>query len=163
MLLDGKNTRISETIQELINMSIKEIKDKINDYDTKIWKNAAITKKTMQTYLNHKDQIKQETWIRNGKKYEIMVRARADALDLKWRGMGESRDKTCPLCQESEETLIHFVLRCSKLQAIREKYQIMKSNIGEEIKMKKLLYFDEEDQQETYIPRHNIFPVEGEK
>ena len=105
----------------------------------------------MQTYLNHKDQIKQETWIRNGEKYEIIVRARADALDLKWRGMGENGDKTCPLCQGSEETLTHFVLRCSKLKPIREKYQIMRSNIGEEIKMKKLLYFNEEDRQEAYI------------
>ena len=30
------------------------------------------------------------------------------------------RDKTCPICTQSNETEIHFIMRCHKLEQIRK-------------------------------------------
>ena len=76
---------------------------------------VSTSKKDMHgLYTNYKEIIRQETWIRNSKKDQSMVRARANALDLKCRGMNEQKIKTCPLCQETEESMEHFIPKCCK-------------------------------------------------
>ena len=73
------------------------------------------------------------------------ARARINALKLeehKGRGI-EGYDKTCRLCGEEEEDLVHFVSNCKKLEAVRN-YEILDKNTNNsEERMRKLLYRDD--------------------
>ena len=73
------------------------------------------------------------------------ARARINALKLeehKGRGI-EGYDRTCKLCGEEVEDLVHFVSKCKKLETVRD-YEILDKNINNpEERMRKLLYRDE--------------------
>ena len=91
-----------------INSLSKElIIKKINTIDEQNWKNEMNTKETLRRYRNYKKCFEETTWLRNGFKYELLMRARADVLPLNWRKF-HSDSKTCSLCNAEDETLAHF-------------------------------------------------------
>ena len=60
----------------------------------------------------------------------------------KGRGI-EGYNKTCKLCGEEEEDLVHFVSRCKKLEPVRD-YNLLDRDIRDpEDRMRKLLYRDD--------------------
>ena len=81
-------------------------------------------KETLRRYREYKKNIEETSWIRNGFKYELLMRARADALPLNWRRF-YSDSKTCKLCNTEDETLTHFLLECYKLQVTRNRYTLL--------------------------------------
>ena len=59
----------------------------------------------------------------------------------KGRGL-EGYDKTCKLCKEEEEDLVHFITKCRKLEGTRN-YELLDKNISNpEDRMRKLLFRD---------------------
>ena len=49
------------------------------------------------------------------------MQARSDSLKLAWREWGNDNSKNCPLGCEILEDLQHFLVRCEKLQMVRNR------------------------------------------
>lgn len=49
------------------------------------------------------------------------MKARSDTLPLGWRNWEVEEEKICALCRVENETLLHFLLNCNKLQEERNK------------------------------------------
>ena len=131
--IENKNTDWSKLVNnymEMVNLnitqiktlSIIQIKNKINEWDRNQWYQSMEDKSTLELYRNNKKIIQEVKWMRNGYKYGIMMKARADALDLEWRVLNPNVGKICKLCNEEVETLEHFILKCVSLQEIRNQY-----------------------------------------
>ena len=136
-------------------LSKEQIKKEIFKWDSNLWKEQLSNKTTMTRYRSQKESIQETSWFRNGFKHSLMMRARADVLNLKWRNHGEnnnSNDKTCSLCLQADETLDHFLLDCNNLQDIRNQHIILQrpANIDREEIINKLLLFNIENEQTEY-------------
>ena len=93
-------------------------------------------KSTLNLYGTLKDKPDEVKLYRNGIRFYLMMQARADALNLGWRGFEMDRSKICKICEGGEEeTLLHFILDCTRLQSIRMKHTI-KQLPGQENKRK---------------------------
>ena len=72
------------------------------------------------------------------------ARARVNAIKLeehKGRGI-EGYDKTCKLCKEENEDIVHFITKCRRLESIRN-YELLDKDINNyEERMRKLLFRD---------------------
>ena len=138
-------------------LSKEQIKKEIYKWDTNLWKEQLSNKITMTRYRSQKENIQETSWFRNGFKHSLMMRARADVLNLQWRNHGEnnnSNDKNCPLCLQADETLDHFLLDCNSLQDIRNQHIILQRPVNrdrEEILNKLLLFNTENEQTEYYL------------
>ena len=122
------NSYLKETNINIYNISqlcIKLIKNKINDLDSDKWKNKMINLSTLSRYRSQKESIQETKWFRNGNKFSLMMKARANVLKLNWRNQGNEELKKCSLCKCHIETIDHFLLDCDKLQLIRNKYLIL--------------------------------------
>ena len=106
---------------EIINESSNKIINKIYKWDEDFWRSEMEKKSTLTIYKN-KDNIKEVKWFRNGLKYNIMMKARSNTLDLRWREWATNEEKICKLCNKQIETLQHFLLDCDNLQSCRNKY-----------------------------------------
>ena len=134
---------IGLTLNQVQCLSKDLIMKKINNYDEKKWNEEMTHKKTLERYRMSKENIEEVKWFRNGYRYSIMMRARADALKLNWREINQGQDKICNLCTKEEETLHHFLLKCEKLHSIRHKFLVLQMPYeeNEEELMKKVLLF----------------------
>ena len=95
------------------------IEKRIKEWDTNVWREEMVGRKTLEIYRRNKVDIAEEKWFRNGSKYSIMMRARSNTLELGWRERQEG-EKTCKLCRRETETLEHFILDCSVLEQTRK-------------------------------------------
>ena len=94
-------------------------------WDTNKWKEEVITKSTLSLYATVKDRPEEIKWYRNGIKFSLLMQARADALNLGWRGFEADKSKLCKTCINGEdETLLHFILECPRLEMVRGKYMV---------------------------------------
>ena len=114
--------KVEMTQEQLFTMSKEQIKKKIDEWDTLQWKEGMELKSTLEIYRDYKTNIKEETWVLNNNKVNIMMRARSDTLKLNWREFGTESAKICKLCNEENETLQHFILDCDRLQEVRSGY-----------------------------------------
>ena len=73
------------TLTQIRLLSKDQIKRKINEWDRDRWLNSMQEKSTLMRYRENKTQVQECTWLKNGYQYSLMMRARADALNLKWR------------------------------------------------------------------------------
>ena len=103
-------------------LSINSIKNKIYDWDRIQWSNTMETKSTLEFYRNNKSLISEIKWMKNGYKYGIMMKARADCLELEWRVRNTEVEKICKLCNIEIETLKMVILTCNILQEFRNQY-----------------------------------------
>ena len=154
-------------LENIFFLSINLIKNRINEFDTNRWKEEIAEKTTLTRYKNYKNNIEEIKWFKNGFKYSLMMKARADALKLNWRNHRDEANKICDLCKEQIETLEHFLIDCNKLQLIRNKFSILQRpmNNNKESIISKLLLLDFEDDNVNYyinilsqlwITRNNI-------
>ena len=78
-----------------------------------------------------------------------MARARTNTLKLedhKGRGL-PGYDRTCRLCREGTEDIVHFIIVCRKLENFRD-YNLINRNItNSEERMRTLLFRDERYQE----------------
>ena len=66
-------------------------------FDNNEWSVSLQNKSTLELYRNHKKQIDEEKWFKNGNKYSIMMKCRSDTLSLYWRNRTNELEKLCPL------------------------------------------------------------------
>ena len=76
---------VNLNITQIKTLSIIQIKNKINEWDINQWYQSMEDKSTLELYRNNKKRIQEVKQMRNGYKYGITMKARADALDLEWR------------------------------------------------------------------------------
>ena len=140
-------------MQTILNNSKELLKNKINTIDERNWKNNMNNKTSLARYRINKTKIEEIKWFRNSFKFSILMRARADALNLNWRRSIQN-DKTCKLCQINDETLKHFLLDCTKLQTTRNRFiELQLPRIQNDDKIiNKLLMFeiDNDSDPDTY-------------
>ena len=99
-----------------------EIVRRVKELDKSIWIESMSSKVSISIYQKYKDNINEVKWVRNEKKWNIMLKARSNTLELGWRNWGVSEEKECKMCHATEESLTHFLIKCPELQTIRNKY-----------------------------------------
>ena len=120
----------------LLNGSKGDIKRKINEWDTKIWREGMERKSTLDLYRNYKMEIREEKWYANGHKWVIMMKARSNTLRLRWREWGTNEEKQCQICRNGTENLEHFLVTCVSLENVRSKYiELMRPRIDDNRKI----------------------------
>ena len=55
-------------------------------------------------------------------RYCVMMMARSNTLPLKWRNFSNREDIICDSCNSSEETTVHFLIDCFKLQEVGNEF-----------------------------------------
>ena len=106
-------------------------------------------KVSLRFYIQEKSKIKYEFCYRNNKNSLFFARARTNSIKLeehKGRGLA-GYDKTCKLCKEGIEDIVHFIIDCKKLERIRNYNLIDKDIQNSEEKMRKLLFRDNRFQE----------------
>ena len=114
--------KVQITQEQLLHWSKEQIKKKINEWDTKQWREGMESKSTLNIYREYKMDIREEAWFLNNHKANIMMKARSNTLKLNWREFGTESAKICKLCSEGIETLEHFLIDCDRLQELRSRY-----------------------------------------
>ena len=113
-----------------------------------------------------KPHIKEEKWFEYGAKYSLMMKARSDTLKLGWRNWATDEEKICKLCGREMETNKHFLLRCFKLDFVRNLYSILQrpQNQEEDVLKEILLCSNESlEHQSNYLQLLWEFSYEREK
>ena len=114
--------KVQITQEQLLHWNKEQIKKKINEWDTKQWREGMESKSTLNIYREYKMDIREEAWFLNNHKANIMMKARSNTLKLNWREFGTESAKICKLCSEGIETLEHFLIDCDRLQELRSRY-----------------------------------------
>ena len=88
----------------------------IKQYDTEKWEEGMIKKTSMKYYIKEKKEIQYELCYRNNKNSMFYARTRTNSIKLEEHKGREIVDynKTCRLCNEETEDLVHFLTRCKK-------------------------------------------------
>ena len=129
-------------------MSSVELKRRVREYDTNIWRENLTKKSTLKFYARGKANIGYDSCYRNDASSTYYARARINSLKLEEAiGRGNRHyDKTCKLCMEGEEDLTHFLINCKALEGRRD-YNLLDGGIEDpEQRLIKLL-FEQEDHQ----------------
>ena len=123
--MEEKNYEIVKSYENMMkllritNIYEENIKDKMIEYDNECWKSGMSSKNSIEMYRIYKDKIKEENIYENSKKSELWFKLRSNTINLNIRKRFENKSTICELCMIEEETLQHFILKCPKLQGIR--------------------------------------------
>ena len=109
-----------------------EIKTLTRNYDTQLWEKELRDRKILKYYKEGKGKLGYEFCYRNNVNSMFYARARLNALSLEEaKGRGKAYyDKTCKLCEQEEEDLLHFMIECPYLEKRRD-YEIIDMNVVE--------------------------------
>merc|ERR1712179_383414 len=135
-----------EQLRELNQASLKRL---IKEYDTIEWYNEMREKQSLRFYIKEKTQVKYEMCYRNSLSSAFYARARINSLKLEEQiGRGKTNyDKRCKLCEKEEEDIVHFTIKCEKLEDKRNYDLINKKLIDPEERMRALLFRNENHQE----------------
>ena len=115
---------------KLYSMTKGEIKSMMRRYDTQAWRDNLEEKSTLKYYKEGKTKIGYELCYRNNINSMFLARARINSLKLE-EAMGRGKpfyNKTCKLCKQGEEDLLHFLIECPALER-RRNYEILDRRI----------------------------------
>ena len=115
---------------ELYDMTKGEIKSMIRRYDTQAWKDNLEDKSTLGYYREGKTKIGYEFCYRNNANSMFLARARVNSLKLE-EAIGRGKafyNRTCKLCNQGEEDLVHFIVECPTLERKRN-YELLDRRI----------------------------------
>ena len=115
----------------LYTLTKKEIKALTRNHDNSQWENELKERKTLKYYKEGKIKIGYEHCYRNNVNSQFLAMTRINALGLeeaKKRG-NRFHNATCKLCNYEEEDLVHFVIKCPKLEDKRNS-EIINNNIA---------------------------------
>ena len=103
-------------------MTKEEIKRLIRNHDNKSWEDNLTNKSTLKFYKEGKTRIGYESCYRNNINSMFLARARINSLKLEEAiGRGKPHyDKSCKLCYQEEEDLVHFTVKCPVLERMRD-------------------------------------------
>ena len=158
------------TWEELKKMERPALKNLIKQYDTAKWEEGMIKKTSMKYYIKEKKEIKYELCYRNNNSM-FYARARTNSIKLedhKGRGI-ENYNKTCKLCNEEKEDLVHFLTKCRKLEEKRNYNLLDRKETDPENRMRKLLFRNNECYEigkmikELWILRRNLLKLKLDK
>ena len=94
------------------------------------WRDNLEEKSTLKYYKEGKTKIGYELCYRNNINSMFLARARINSLKLE-EAMGRGKafyNKTCKLCKQGEEDLLHFLIECPALER-RRNYEILDRKI----------------------------------
>ena len=134
--------------EDLFEMTSGELKKKIKEYDTRIWKENLAKKSTLKFYADGKTKIGYEFCYRNDSNSTYYARARINSLKLEEAiGRGNRHyNKKCKICGEEDEDLVHFIIKCKALEGKRD-YNLIDRGIEDpEQRLIKLLFTQEDHQ-----------------
>ena len=116
----------------------------VRTYDTEKWKEGLEKKISMRFYIQEKKEIHYDLCYRNNNCSKFYAKARINALKLEeHRGRGiEGYNKTCKMCGEEIEDLVHFISNCKALEKTRNYKLIDRYIRNPEERMRKLLFRD---------------------
>merc|ERR1711888_245249 len=100
------------TWEKLYNMTKEEVKTITRKYDTQVWEKNLKEKSTILYYREGKVKMGYEFCYRNNANSMFFARARLNSLRLE-EAMGRGKkfyNKTCKLCKQEEEDLLHFLI-----------------------------------------------------
>merc|ERR1712121_417601 len=126
--------------KDLYSMTKEDINKMMLEYDTKKWMEDLEEKSTLKYYREGKESMGYENCYRNNAESMLYAQARINALKLE-EAIGRGQrfyDQTCKLCGLEEEDLLHFMLKCPRLEKKRNK-KILNDEIEEP--EEKLTYF----------------------
>ena len=141
-LANGYRSELGITWDDLEKLEKPALKKLIKLYDTSEWKNGMAEKVSLKFYIQEKDKIKYDYCYRNNTNSLFLARARTNSIKLeehKGRGI-VGYDKTCKMCKEAEENIVHFLMDCGKLEAHRNYDLIDKDILNPEERMRTLLF-----------------------
>ena len=147
--INGYRNDLELSWDDLKNLDKPTLKNIIQLYDTKEWEKGMAGKISLRFYIQEKSKIKYEFCYRNNRNSLFFARARTNSIKLeehKGRGL-VGYDKTCKLCKEGNEDIVHFIIDCRKLERIRNYSLIDKDIQCSEEKMRKLLFRDNRFQE----------------
>merc|ERR1711913_254446 len=113
---------------DLKTMDKAKLKNMIKIYDTYKWEEGMKEKISMRYYIQEKQKVKYEHCYRNNRNSLFYARARTNTIKLedhKGRGL-MGYDKTCKICKEGKEDLVHFIVNCKELEA--RNYNLLDKN-----------------------------------
>ena len=121
----------------------------VKGYDTDKWIEGMTEKISLRYYVQEKKTIEYEHCYRNNRNSIFLARARTNTLKLedhKGRGLS-GYDRTCKLCKDGIEDIVHFIIDCRKLENYRDYNLIDRSINNSEERMRTLLFRDERYQE----------------
>merc|ERR1711888_430687 len=126
--------------EDIYSMTKEDINKMMKDHDTKIWKKTLEEKSTLKYYKEGKVNMGYENCYRNNAESMLYAQARLNALKLEEAvGRGKQNyNQTCKVCGLEDEDLLHFMMKCPKLEKRRN--QILLNN-GIEEPEEKLIHF----------------------
>ena len=104
---------------------------------------------SMRIYRLEKKEIGYEHCYRNNSYSTFLAKVRINSLQLEeHKGKGlQNYETKCKLCGEETEDIIHFIIKCKKLENKRD-YKLIDRNIqNPEDWLRKLLYKNKEHQE----------------
>merc|ERR1711913_180288 len=121
-----------------------EIKRRVKDYDTEKWRTSLQDLKTQKYYVLGKKKFGYDFCYRNSYDSTFLAKARLNALKLEEQiGRGKRwYDRTCKLCKNTEENIVHFLMDCPALEDLRDYNIIERNEKNSEGKMIELLFFN---------------------
>ena len=117
-LVKSYMSRMRLSIDNIVDMTPQQLKDYINRKESEEWREGMNNKSSLALYKDHKKQIDEVKWFRNGIKWNIMVKARTNTLKLGWRNWETEMEKKCEICEIENEDLKHFLLECTFLEKL---------------------------------------------
>ena len=142
-------TEVGITFEQLIEMNKNQIKRKINEYDSNLWYEDMISKRSLGIYRRFKKGIKDEGIYENRLPSDLLFRARSNTLALNTDNRHRGGDTQCELCNSEEEDMIHFIVRCRALEDKREDYIIQKYWNQDQMEMVGEMIFDNKETEKV--------------
>ena len=139
-------------------MSKNAIKKKIREMDNRKWKKDIETKTSLTMYKKHKTEIKEESIYDNRLATKIWFGSRTNTLEINIENRHrENKNTKCDLCGKEDETTIHFILECEKLEDKRNKELIRKYTQTEKEDTLAKILFSKDDTEEIKYMLENLW------
>ena len=116
--------------RHIYGMTKEDINCMMKIYDTQLWKNTLDEKSTLKYYKEGKIRMGYENCYRNNANSMFYARARLNSLKLE-EAMGRGKpnyNKTCKVCGLEEEDLLHFIIKCPRLDK-RRNHKILDNSV----------------------------------
>merc|ERR1711913_203259 len=136
--------KLSTSWDDLKEMPRAEIKRRVKDYDTEKWRTSLQDLKIQKYYVLGKKKFGYDFCYCNSYDSTFLAKARLNALKLEEQiGRGKDwYDRTCKLCKNTEENIVHFLMDCPALEDLRDYNIIERNEKNSEGKMIELLFFN---------------------
>ena len=109
------------TLRDIEELSIKQIKAKLKEWDNREWENEIASKVSLSIYKGWKGTIGGKDIYDNRPASIILYKARANCLPLNDRKRHKNEPTNCDECKGKTEDIYHFILDCPRYSEERQK------------------------------------------